>query len=57
MVGLILSKLLSIFEHECCFCDKEYDKVNEDGSRTIMMACNKCGQVKVITMDKWEESK
>ncbi|AFQ96344.1 hypothetical protein [Bacillus phage vB_BceM_Bc431v3] len=56
MASLIIARLMSLFEHTCCFCDKEYDKVNEDGSRTIIMACNKCGKTEMRTIEKREES-
>ncbi len=31
------------FGHTHCFCDKKMDKKLEDGTRMIVMACNKCG--------------
>lgn len=43
MASLIISKLMSLFDHEHCFCDKKHDFTTEDGTRIITMACNKCG--------------
>ncbi|QFP93411.1 UNVERIFIED_ORG: hypothetical protein Xoosp15_146 [Xanthomonas phage Xoo-sp15] len=50
MMGLVLAKLRSLFDHEHCFCDKKYDFTDEDGTRTIVMACNKCGLENTRTM-------